>query len=310
MKEFIKSKIREFAKELKIIDAEQSKNRIQRTAEKDALKKLAPLFKKLNFFGKHKGKNTRKNLGRKKDEPLRLSVADIKFPHDNHRVNYGEKILGTYVVPINDFCDSIMVLVRVFIVSDNGKTEILEEKEINLHRGKGQKIGIDFLSISDKYHKGAYSFKAKMFSLEDVDQKLLNGRKIEKGTILYEHVNQKFYVEIDPPESGPFKIEPKGRDDKKYLFEWETEDDGYLIFYNEFHPRIKPISLDYEKLTPYLTEQVALIAFQIKLEELLADNDNEADDFSKLIKSKDLSQAFPLLLAKYSEFLWDLEIKK
>lgn len=308
LKEFIGSRIREFAKELKIIDSEQAKkNRIQKVAEEDALKKLTPLFKKLNFLGKHKGKRTRKNLGRKEDELLRLSVSDIKFPRENRRVNYGDKIMGTYVIPINELCDSILVLIRVLILSSDGKTEIIKEKEIKLHRGRGSKIGIDYLLISEKYPKGNYSFRAKMISLEDVDQTLPNGKKIEKGTILYERVNQKFYVETDPPESGPFKIEPRGREDKGYLFEWESEDDGYLIFYNELHPKIIPLLSNVEELTYYLSDQLALIAFQIKLEELTADNDGDNKEFNILIKSKDPSQALPLLLRNYSEFLWDLK---
>jgi hypothetical protein len=309
LKEFIISKTREFAKELKIIDSEQAKNRIQKIAEDDALRKLTPLFKKLNFFGKHQGKNTRKNISRKDNEPLRLSIADLNFPNRNRRVNYGDRITNAYVVPINEFCDSIMVLIRVFIVLENGRTEIIEEKEINLHRGKGSKIGMDSFLISEKYTKGVYSIKAKMISLEDVDEKLPDGRIIEKGTVLYDRINQKFYIEMDPPESGPFKLEPKGRDDKNYLFEWESEDDGYLIFYNEFHPRIKKLLSDAEKLTLYLSEQLALIAFQIKLEELIAENDKDDEDFSKLIKSKDPSQALPFLFSKFSEFLWDSENK-
>ena len=120
-------------------------------------------------------------------------------------------------------------------------------------------------------------------------------------------VNHKFYVEIDPPESGPFRFQSKGRDDKSYLFEWEEEEDGYVIFYNESHPRIKLIGNDYEKLQDYLFEQGSLLAFQIKLEEMIADDDKEDKEFTKLIKAKDISGVYRLFLRRHSEFLWDLK---
>ncbi|OHA19806.1 MAG: hypothetical protein A3C08_01850 [Candidatus Taylorbacteria bacterium RIFCSPHIGHO2_02_FULL_47_18] len=308
LRNHIQSKIREFAKDLKIIESEQAKkNKIQKTAEEEALKLLTPLFKKLGLFGKHKGKRKKKGLSRKKNEPLRLSVPDMEFPRDDKRVNYGEKINGTYVVPINEFGESILVLVRVFIVSADGKTEMLQEKEINLHTGEGPRIGPDEIAISKKYKAGGYSLRARMIALENKDKILPDGVKIEKGTILYERVNQKFYVEINPPESGPFEFQPKGKDDKSYLFEWEQEGDGYIIYYNELHPRIKPLLNDGEGLRDYFAEQGSLLALQIKLEELIADDDKEDKDFTKLVKGKDASAVYKLFLNRHSEFLWSLK---
>jgi len=305
---YIQRKIRKFAEDFKIFDSEQAKkNKIQKTAEEGALKRLAPQFKKLGLFGKHKGKGKRRESTRKKNEPLRLSVPDIQFPRDSKRVNYGEKINGTYVVPINEFGESILVLVRVFIVSADGKTEILQEKEINLHKGEGPKIGADKIIISKKYVIGGYSLRARMIALEEKSKSLPDGTKIEKGTILYERVNHKFYVEMDPPESGPVRFQSKGRDDKNYLFEWEEEEDGYVIFYNEFHPRIKPLLSDDEELQDYLFEQGSLLALQIKLEETIADDDKEDKEFTKIIRAKDASAVYRLFLSRHSEFLWDLE---
>ena len=80
-----------------------------------------------------------------------------------------------------------------------------------------------------------------------------------------------------------------------------------MIFYNELHPRIKIILDDYEKLTKYLIEQGALIALQIKLEELVGEEKKGDREFNNLIKSKDVSGVWPMFLRKYSEFLWDLE---
>jgi len=310
LRSYIQWKIRDFAKDLKIIDSEQAKkNKIQKTAEEEALKLLTPLFKKLGLFGKHKGKRKKKEHVRKTNEPLRLSVPDIQFPRESKRVNYGEKIQNAYVIPINEFGESILVLIRVFIVSADGKAEMLQEKEINLQRGDGPKVGADEIVVSKKFATGGYSLRARMIALETKDKPLPDGTKIEKGTILYERINHKFYVEIDPPESGPFRFQSKGRDDKNYLFEWEEEEDGYVVFYNEFHPRIKPLLSDYERLQEYLFEQGSLLALQIKLEETIAEDDKKDKDFTRLTKGKGTSEVYRLFLRRHSEFLWDLKSK-
>jgi len=304
----LQSKIREFAKDLKIIESEQArKNKIQKVAEEEALKLLAPFFKKLGLLGKHKGKRKKKKHHRKQNEPLRLSVPDIQFPRDNRRVNYGEKIEGAYVIPINEFGESILVLVRVFIVSADGKMWMLQEKEISLHEGEGPKVGADHIAISKKFEIGGYSLRARMIALEDKSKTLPDGSKIEKGTILYERVNQKFYVGIDPPEFGPFEFQPRGKVDKKYLFDWEQEGDGYIIYYNEWHPHIKPLLSDVERLRDCFAEQGSLLALQIRLEELTADDDREDKEFTKLIKDKEVSAVYKLFLGRHSDFLWDLK---
>lgn len=312
LRDYIRYKLREFAKELNIIDSEQTqKNRIQKTAEEEASKYLIPIFKKLKLFGKHKGNKQRKKTKRRPNEPLRLSITDLKFPRENRRVNYGDIIKGTYVIPINDLDKDVSVLVQVFILLSNGKKEIIQEKEIILRPGQGEKIGTENITISKKYEKGGYSFKAAMISLEDLNIVLPDGSKIEKGTILYGRVNQKFYIEMDPPESGPFNFQPKPKDKKDYLFDWEPEEEsGYIIFYNDLHPRIKGISNNFEELTNYFIEQGILIALQIKLEESIAEKPSKDEDdkaFYSLIKSKRLEKVWPVILGKYSEFLWDLK---
>lgn len=305
LRDYIRTKVREFAKELKILDSEQAKvSRIQKTAQEEALKLLTPLFKQLGLFGKHIGKRTRKQSTRKENEPLRLSIPDLVFPRDSRRVNYGEEIKGAYVIPINELDESFMVLVRTYIVSSNGlKTTILQEKEINLGPGTGPKIGVDSVVISKGYEAGGYSLRARMVSLED-KKGLVGDSPIEKGTVLYERINQKFFVEIDPPESGPFDFQPKGRKDKSYLFEWEANGGGYTIYYNEFHPRIQLLLSDEEKLREYLFEQGIFLALQIKLEEVLVEDDKNDKDFTRITKSADISEVWDLFLKRYSQFLW------
>ena len=91
------------------------------------------------------------------------------------------------------------------------------------------------------------------------------------------------------------------------MFEWEQEGDGYIIYYNELHPRIKPLLNDGEGLRDYFAEQGSLLALQIKLEELIADDDKEDKDFTKLVKGKDASAVYKLFLNRHSEFLWSLK---
>lgn len=312
LRDYLKIKIREFAKEFKIINSEQAKkNKIQKLAEEDALKALTPLFKSLGLFGHHKGIGKKGKSGRSKNEPLRLSIQDIQFPRETRRVNYEEKINNAYVVPINDFSEDIFVRIHVFIVSKEGKTIRIDEKEINLQSGVGQKVGTESIVISKHiYEKGEYSFKANMRSLEDTNMYLPDGARIEKGTKLYERINLKFYVETDPPEHGPFRFEPRPREDKNYLLEWESDENGgYIIYYNNLHPRIIMLlqKEDEKELRHFLTEQGALLAFQIRLEELIAENDSASDkDLFGLTRSKDPSKVWPIFLQKYSEFLWDL----
>jgi hypothetical protein len=304
---YIQTKIREFAKDLKIIESEQAKkNKILKTAEEDALRLLTPFFKALGLSGKRKGKKKKKEYIRKPNELLRLSVPDLYFPRENRRVNYGESVDGTHVVPINEFGESILVLIRVFLVSSDGKSWPLEVQEINLQPGEGPKIGPTRIPISPKFRAGGYSLRARMIAMEEKVNALPGGTKIEKGTVLYERVNQKFYVEVDPLESGPFMFQPKGKDDKRYLFDWESDGDGYIIYFNEFHPHIKSLLTDASKLGHYLAEQGSLLALQIRLEELIAEDDKDDKEFTGLIKDKDVSAVYRLFLGRHSEFLWEI----
>lgn len=309
LRDYLRNKIRDFAKELKIVSSEQARrNKVQRSAEVEALKSLLPLFKKLELYGKHKGTKTRKKATRKENEPLRLSAPDIVFPRDNRRVNYGEIIKNAYVIPINELDISLLVLIRVFLLSKEGKEILLEEKEINLSKNTNINVGKSFLEITKNLKPGSYTFKAKMISLEDTDLVLPDGTKIEQSTKIYERINLKFYIETEPDESGkyPFKFEPKPSENKQFLFEWESDgDNGYTVYYNSTHPKIKPMLEDQEKLQRYLTEQGAFITFQIKLEELIADNIYDKE-FNSLIKEKDLTKVWPFFMKKFSEYIWDI----
>ena len=310
LRDYLRNKVREFAKELKIVSSEQAKrNKIQRSAETEALKSLLPLFKKLELFGKNIGTKTRKKSNRKENEPLRLSAPYIIFPRDNRRVNHGEVIKNAYVIPINNINKNVYVRIKVYLLSKEGREILIEEKEINLDKDTKINIGSESLAITKDFKPGSYTFKAKMISLEDTDIVLPDGTKIEQSTKIYERINIKFYIETEPDESGkyPFKFEPEPRENKQFLFRWETDgDNGYIIYYNSIHPKIKSLLNDQDKLQRYLTEQGALITFQIKLEELISDENSYDKEFDSLIKSKDLTKVWPFLMNKFSEYVWEL----
>lgn len=315
LKSYIKSKIGEFAKDLKLIESENvKKNKIQKQAANNAIKHLSPLFKKLNLTGSGKGKKTKTVKTRRPNEKLRLSITNLKLPNENSRIDYGQKIKGAYVVPINEYKYDFFVLVKVWIESDDGQEIIIEERELNLRGGeKDIKIGSDLFEIDRKLHAGGYSFRAHMHSLEDTDIEIQigkNKKRVEKGTELY-NVSKKFYVETDPPEVGPFDFQPYPSDNKRQLIwhVYSAVDDALVFYYNNKHPKIKPIENDINLLTEYLVGQGTMLLYQIKIESLLESDNNTLDEFdpklSEIVKSKNIEQIFPYLLEKYSETIWD-----
>lgn len=306
LRDYLRIKIREFAKKFKISGTEQSKiNDVQKSAQSEALKTLSPIFKQLGLSGKKSGSGHHREFNRDKNEPIRLSIPDLNFPNSTRRVNYGEEITGSYVIPINETDNDIYVLVKTYIApSDGSEPEILQEKEFNLEPGAGQHIGAPFIKIDKKFRPGKYTIKAKMICLEDTEI-LLKGEKVEKGFCIYDRINQTFYVEEDPPESGPINFLPKPKNDKSFIFEWEPDYGGYLIYYNTLHPRIKLLG-DVSELTEYLVELGIFIALQIKLEESLSENITDDADFASLIKSKNIGAVMKLFISKYSQYQWDI----
>jgi len=307
VKDYLKLRVREYAKEMKIIGSEQSKiNKAQKEAEERALYALASIYKKLDLFGKGVGKSSRQHHTRKGNEPLRLSSIDLGFPRDSRRVEYGEKITKPWVIPINDFDESVYVKVKVYIASDDS-SKTLEEKELYINPGENSPIGLEEFEITKELKPGEYSFRARMTSLEErPDLRLTDDTVIEKGTKLYERINHRFYVEVDPPEGkGPLRLQALPRDDKSYLFDWEAEEGGYVIYYNTAHPRLKTIQSGGAELTKYLTEQALFLLLQIKLEEETAEEIK--DGIFNLGSSCDISDIYRIMLNKYSELLWEVK---
>ena len=314
---YIRSKIRIFARKLKLIETENAKkDKLQKKAAANAVKRLTPLFKKLNLSGKGVGPRIKDTKFRNSNEKLRLSAANFELPNENTRVNYGQNISGAYVMPINEYNRDFNVLVRVWIKSDEEEEFIIEEKEFILRKGDKQKIGIENLNINKKYNKGGYSFRAIMTSLEETDFVTQIGKekvRIEKGTKLYERINKKFYIEADPPETGLFDFQPYESESKHRLVNSEMEDKTLILYYNTNHPKIKLLlSTNNEKdLEEYLVEQGIMLLYQIKIENLFIDELTEEEkkridpELLNIIKSKDINKIFPYLSERHSEMIWD-----
>lgn len=317
--QYLRAKCRGFARELELIEDENAKkNKIQKQASQKAAKFLTPLFKKLNLSSSG-GSGGRVRIGstRQPNERLRLSIADFALPNDNNRINYNESIKGAYVFAINEYERDFLVQVRVWIESDSGQKFIVSERELNLSNREKVKVGVDLFKIDKNFEKGIYSFRARMILLEDSDIDIQIGGdlvKAEKSTTLYDRVNKKFYLEIDPPETGPFSFEPRSSDDRSLLI-WDesSDEDNTLIFcYNILHPKLIPLvenKDDSEPLTEYLISHGVMLMYKIKIDLMLASDDDylgqDDIELSSIIRSKSVEKVFPYLLQRQSEALWD-----
>ncbi len=319
LNKYLKNKSRGFAKDLELIEDEYvKKNKIQKQASQKATKFLLPLFKKLNLITRGgNSKKPRNGETRQANERLRLSCTDFKLPNETIRVNYDEEVKGAYVLAINEYDRDFFVQVKVWVESENGLEIIIEEKEFNLSNKEKIKIGCDTFLINQDFEKGNYNFKARMLLLEDADTNIQIGKnlvKAEKSTILYDRINKKFCVEIEPPETGPFDFQPYISDDKNLLVwgDYNDVDNTLIFYYNTAHPKLIPLienKEDSEPLSEYLIGQGIMLMYQMKIDSMLADEEillkEEDEELKQIIASKSLEKVFPYLLQKQSELLWE-----
>lgn len=319
LREYLRRKVKDFALENKLLENERQKSQeSRRTAEQRALRNLIPLFKKLELSRKGTGKGgvMAKKGKRKPDEPLRLSAIEFNLPRTgDQRINSGENLSNVYAIPINESGENVNVIVRAFIVSEDGKfNKMVEERNFNLSPGTGPRIGVRELPVTDVFKKGKYFFRAKLLCLEDTNILLPDKKKVEKG-YEYDRINIPFYVDEDPPILGnlPFQFsEITHRTDPTFLLEWEQQALGiYTIYYNSNHPKVRSIKKEdetaknSENMEKFLTENAVLIAYQIKLEEVASGDNNGSEDLAELISSADMTRVANYLLSGYSEFLWE-----
>jgi len=323
LKEYLKRRIREFAQDHKLIEDEHKKtNEAQKIAEEKAIKNLAPLFKKLDLGKKIQGGggqsgNAHKPYKRESDSPLRISAINFALPRsDSQRINYSEEVRNAHVIPINETDQSIVVNIRVYIVSEDGTfNRTMEEKTFTLEPGSGSRIGLDFFKIANNLKRGKYFFRAKLLCLEDTNIKLPDNKMLEKG-YEYDRVNIAFYVEADPPSNSPFTFdEDITRKSHRFLFDWVQQQLGhYIIYYNGLHPKVievknkDELNKNSSDLEVFLTENAAMIAYQIKLQEVISGEAEADKEIEKIEESNDLTKILPeYLMANQSEFLWDFK---
>ena len=201
LKKVITKHIKSFAKEFKLLDENiKSSNKEQKEAELTVQRELNNLAKKMGLtLGKGISNTPRGTTVRDQNKPLRLSISEFKTPTDNFRVDFLQKIEGSYATPINENHLEIKVLIRVWIVHDDS-TIITQEEEMLLPENDGVPVGWDSIKIDDRFVRGKYSFRAKMVSMEDYPE-----MGYEKGSEVYS-VSKAFYVDEDPEEKGILKF--------------------------------------------------------------------------------------------------------
>jgi hypothetical protein len=308
----LKSTVRRFAEKYKLIDQQKTQiSKMQRAVEIATQNDLNQLAKTLHLFGIAGKRRTRTGNERSSIEKLRLSIADFKTPYENGRVDRGQYIEGTYVVPINEYPTSLLVLVkvRIFRHKDSRIVKTLE-KELRIPEEKA-KIGWSRIKIDDSFEQGGYTFRAEMYSLED--KKIDEGVFCEKGELIYHPVSRTFFVEEDPPEKGFFKIMRYNSPDKRKFIWVEEGDKEYILYYNGLHPIIEPLLNEkvkgWEKLLhDLLFKEGSHFAVKVRLVEdiKLMEEGKEPLVFEKdEIKNKDFQNLFNQIILKRSSYLWD-----
>jgi len=320
----IDNHIRDFAQKHGIIPTEgEAESNKQLKAARRATDNLLPLARKLNLgSGKGRRRGTRKATVRKPNLPLRLSAKDFKILDSNNQVNYGDKLIGAYAMPINEYDKTFNVSVRVGLVRRGDLPTILEEREIQLPptgpADESEKIGPGEIVMEAKYPPGRYSWFVEMLSLEDGLSVNDCERPYQSGATIY-RTSRPFYLNTEPPHGGgaPYRFDEDKSRDTGFLFRLEDNGDDdaeyrYTIYYNSNHPKIKDITEKSEKdLEDFLTENGALSIIQIKIREILRGEVEEGDDSDlvMLVRKNDTEGIYKKVLEIQSEFLWDFTSK-
>jgi hypothetical protein len=306
----LKSEIRKFAERYKLIDEQRTQvSKKQRAVEITTQNDLNQLAKNLNLLGIAGKRRTRTGKERSVIEKLRLSIADFKTPYENGRTDRGQSVEGTYVVPINEYSNSLLVLVKVRIFRHkDGKVIKSDEKELRIPEEQ-IKVGWPEIKIDTSFERGGYTFRAEMYSLED--RKISKEISYEKGELVYHPVSRTFYVEEDPPEKGFFKIENRAFQDKRKFIWIEEGDKQYILCYNGLHPIIDSImkGKEYDKLLrDLLFREGSYFAYGIRLAEdkaLIEEGEKPLIFTKEEIKSNDFQSLLNQVVFRRSSYLWD-----
>jgi hypothetical protein len=306
----IKNTVNAFAREFKILnDERQASSQDRKKVESAVQRELNEIAKSLGLRGMGFGTKTPRPTPPKPDDPelIQISIPEFTTPVPSGQVNTGQSITGTYGLGFSGYKEQLKVSFQVWVYREGGfnVTGLMESREGVIGKGvEPLRVGWDELLIDDRFEKGHYFLKTKMIALED---RILDGdKKVEKGDILYREVSRPFWVDEEPPAKGFFKdivAQPKGRD--RYV--WWEYDDGYILFYNNEHPRIKEILDDDDAYKDILRKEGSLILWTIVLNNAIADPEGMDKKVLKITEGLGdlpLENQVEWLLSRRSEILW------
>lgn len=302
--DLIKIQIRDFAKGVKLIESELSKeHKVHKQVEDDIAKKINNFLKNVGFSGVALTKRKRKGKKRMGGEmPLRISLADFRLNCEGRRVNYGD-VIKAVSVAINDLEIPIQAIHRTWIVDGDGKVIKTQEEEIDLYKGISRAQGWERLKISqEEFPKGDYSFRSKLILLKDTDEELPRIGRLEKGKEII--VSTAFSVDKDPKSQGFIKFEPVSDKNKERYITTRPEADVLIVEYNTQHPYINNL-MPVERaadLGRFLLETGIIAAFnQVMAEDRSCD---EPKIFADVNDNYDLAMVVPRIMEEVSKFMW------
>ena len=300
----IKIKIREFAKDVKLIEGELSrKHKFYTEIENDVASKINNFLKDLGFKGGGLGKRARHGKTRIHNLPLRISFVNFEISSDEGRVSFGERIQAI-ASAVNDLDVPINVIQETWIVDSNGKTVRNQEKEVCIDSHTESSQGWNDLEISQAdFTKGDYSFRSKITIMnDDLDIELPRIGKLEKGVEIKSSLS--FSVEKDPPSKGFIKFEAiKSSDKRKYVCV-RPESNSIVIEYNTDHPYIAkfmPVE-EKEELRKFLLQVGIVVAFSQVLTEDLSNEKPKI--FCDVGDDVEITEVVPRIMDEVSRFMW------
>ena len=302
--DIVKIKIREFAKEVKLIEGELSrKHRVYTEIENDVASKINDFLKNLGFSGGGLGKRPRRGKTRIHNFPLRISFVNFAISSDEGRVDFGEKIQAL-ASAVNDLDVSINVIQETWIVDSNGKTVKNQEKEVCLNSKTESLQGWNDLEIlPTEFAKGDYSFRSKITVMnDDLNIELPRIGKLEKGVEIKSSLL--FSVEKDTPSRGFIKFEAIKSADKRRYVCVRPENNFIVIEYNTEHPYIAkfmPVE-EKEELRKFLLQVGIVVAFsQVLTEDLSNEKPKIFCDVDDTIEA---TEVVSRIMDEVSKFMW------
>jgi hypothetical protein len=302
--------INDFAREFKILnDERESASKDRKEAASAVQRELNEIAKSLGLRGM--GFGTKIKPGPpphpSDPDPIQISIPDFRTPNASGQVGTGQQVTGTYALASSEYSEQLKVSFQVWIYREGGFNlpGLLDIREGIIGQGVSPlRVGWDDIQIDERFEKGHYFLKAKLIALED--RIMDDGKKVEKGDILYREVSRPFWVDEEPPAKGFFKdivAQPKGRE--RYV--WWEYDDGYVLYYNNEHPQIKGIIDDDEAYKDLLRKEGALILWTIVLSNAFANPDDMDKKILKLtsgLEEQSIDTQVSWLLSRRSEILW------